>query len=362
MSTGLSAILDKKEHDRADILAMLQCSEDEVPLLYRKASAVRDIHLGNNVFLRGLIEYSNICGKNCLYCSIRRENHSIDRYSLTNDEVIEAAMTAFRLNYGSIALQAGGNSSQEFAENIEVLIRTIRRMTGNRLGITLSLGEQTRETYRRWYDAGAHRYLLRIEAASEALFRKVHPDDDMQAYHRRLECLKIIKETGYQTGTGLVVGLPSQTMSHLADDIVFIRDFDADMCCLGPFIEHSETPSGIRGSDNLFMKERFNLTLRMIAIIRIIMKDINIIAATAIQSVDPSGREKAIACGANVVMPNLTPAHHRHRNQVPNGRPRIIEISETNVSGLDFNLIPGMNLSLGLMGDTPHFSRRLDRE
>jgi len=362
MATGLTVILDKKDHDRSDILAMLQCSEDEVPLLYRKASAVRDMHLGNNVFLRGLIEYSNICGNNCLYCSIRRENHSIDRYTLANDEVIKAAMTAFRLNYGSIAIQAGGNSSQEFADNIEELIRTIRQMTGGRLGITLSLGEQTRETYQRWHEAGAHRYLLRIEAASEALFRKVHPDDDMQSYRRRIECLKILQETGYQTGTGLVVGLPCQTMSHLADDIIFLRDFDVDMCCLGPFIEHSESHSRNMGDDNLFMKERFNLTLRMIAIIRIIMKDINIIAATSIHSVDPIGREKAISCGANVVMPNLTPAYHRHRNKVQNGKPRYTEISETNISGLDFNLIPGMNLSLGLLGDTPHFSRRLVRQ
>ncbi|MRR18668.1 [FeFe] hydrogenase H-cluster radical SAM maturase HydE [bacterium] len=359
MVPGLSAILDKKDHDRSDILAMLQCSDEEVPLLFRRASAVRDMHLGSNVFLRGLIEYSNICGKNCLYCSIRRENHEIDRYTLTKDEVIEAVMTAHRLNFGSISLQSGGNSSQEFTDNIEDLIRTIRQMTGGRMGITLSLGEQTRETYQRWHEAGAHRYLLRIEAASEALFRRVHPGDDMQSYYRRLECLKIIKETGYHTGTGLVVGLPFQTMSHLADDIIFMRDFDVDMCCLGPFIEHSATLSDIRNGDNLFMKERFNLTLRMIAIIRIVMKDINIITATSIHAVDPAGREKAISCGANVVMPNLTPAQHRHRNQVHNGKPRHIEINETNISGLDFSLLPGMTLSLGLWGDTPHYSRRL---
>lgn len=362
MASGLSVILDKNNYDRSDILAMLQCSEEEAPQLYRRAAAVRDMHIGNNVYLRGLIEYSNICGKNCLYCGIRRENHNIDRYTMTNDEVIEAAMTAYRLNYGSIAIQAGENQSKTFVDNIEELVRSIRQLTGGRLGITLSLGEQTRETYQRWYDAGAHRYLLRVEAASEALYRKVHPDDDMHRYNRRIECLRVIQETGYQTGSGVMVGLPYQTMSHLADDIIFMRDFDIDMCGMGPFIEHSDTPLGARGTDNLFIKERFNLTLRMIAIIRIIMKDINIVASTAMQTIDPAGREKAIACGANVVMPNLTPARYRPGYQIYEGKPGFSEINENNISGLNFGLIPGTTLGLGIWGDTPHFNRRQARQ
>ncbi|MCA1741865.1 MAG: [FeFe] hydrogenase H-cluster radical SAM maturase HydE, partial [Bacteroidales bacterium] len=227
--------------------------------------------------------------------------------------------------------------------------------------ITLSLGEQTRETYERWFDAGAHRYLLRVEAASEALYRRVHPDDDMHRYNRRLECLKMIQETGYQTGTGVMVGLPYQTMSHLADDIIFMRDFDIDMCGMGPFIEHSDTPLGVRGTDNLFIRERFNLTLRMIAIIRIIMKDINIVASTAMQAIDTAGREKAISCGANVVMPNLTPSRYRNGYKIYAGKPAFNEINETNISGLNFNLIPGTTLALGLWGDTPHYSRRMAR-
>jgi biotin synthase len=361
MASGLASILEKKEHDRSDILAMLQCSEDEAPLLFRKASAVRDRYIGNSIFLRGLIEYSNICGKNCLYCGIRRENHKVDRYALTNEEVIEAAMTAYRLNFGSIAIQSGENPSSGYVDNMEELIRTIRELTGGKLGITLSLGEQTRETYQRWFAAGAHRYLLRVEAASEALYRRVHPDDNMHRYHRRLECLKIIQETGYQTGTGVMVGLPYQTMSHLADDVIFMRDFDIDMCGMGPFIEHSETPLGVRGTDNLFIRERFNLTLRMIAIMRIVMKDINIVASTAMQTIDAAGREKAIACGANVVMPNLTPSRYRNGYKIYEGKPGYSEINETNISGLNFNLIPGTTLALGIWGDTPHYSRRMAR-
>jgi biotin synthase len=359
MSSGLASILDKKDPDRSDILAMLHCSEDEAPLLYRRAAAVRDKYVGNHVYLRGLIEYSNMCGKNCLYCGVRRDNKKIEKYRLTNDEVIEAAMTAYRLNFGSIAIQSGENSSSEFVDNMEVLIRTIKKLSGGELGITISLGEQSMETYRRWYEAGAHRYLLRIEASSEDLYRKVHPDDEMHSYYRRLECLRIIQETGYQTGTGVMIGLPYQTMAHLADDIIFMRDFDIDMCGMGPFIEHSDTPLGTRGTDNLFLKERFNMTLRMIAIIRIIMKDINIVASTAMQTIDPAGREKAIACGANVVMPNLTPARYRAGYLIYEGKPGYLEVNESNISGLNLGLIPGITIGRGIWGDTPHYRKRL---
>jgi biotin synthase len=359
MGSAIASVLDRKDHDRSDILEMLQCSEEDAHQLYRKAAAVRNRSVGKQVFLRGLIEYSNICGKNCLYCGVRRDNQKIERYTLSREEVLEAAMTAYRLNFGSIAIQSGENSSKVFVDTIENLVTTIREMTGGKMGITLSLGEQSRETYQRWFDAGAHRYLLRIEASSEALYRRVHPDDDMHRYKKRLECLKIIQETGYQTGTGVMVGLPYQTMSDLADDIIFMRDFDIDMCGMGPFIEHSDTPLGARGTDNLFLRERFNLTLRMIAILRIIMKDINIVASTAMQTIDPAGREKAISCGANVVMPNLTPARFRAGYQIYEGKPGYREVNESNISGLNFDLIPGTTLGLGTWGDTPHFGRRL---
>lgn len=359
MASGITTTLDKKDYDRSDILALLQCSEEEAPLLYRKAASIRDRYVGNHVFLRGLIEYSNLCGKNCLYCGIRRENLKIDRYTLTNDEVFEAAMTAHRLNFGSIAIQSGENSSKVFVDNIEELIKSIRIKTGGELGITLSLGEQSGETYQRWFDAGAHRYLLRIEASSEALYRRVHPDDEMHRYYKRLEALRLIQKTGYQTGTGVMVGLPYQTMEHLVDDIIFMRDFDIDMCGMGPFIEHTDTPLGIKGTDNPFLIERFNLTLKMISVMRIIMKDINIVASTAMQTLDPAGREKAIMCGANVVMPNLTPAKYRAGYLIYEGKPGYLEANESNISGLNFDLMPGITLGLGKWGDTPHYKRRL---
>lgn len=358
MTSVIQTILDKEYPERSDIIELLRCSEEEAPLLYRKAAEVRDRYLGNIVYLRGLIEYSNVCGKNCLYCGIRRENRKVEHYTLANDEVIKAAMKAYRLNFGSIAIQSGENTSESFISNIEELITTIKKMTDGRLGITLSLGEQKRETYKRWFAAGAHRYLLRIEASSPDLYRKAHPDDGMHNYYNRLECLKILKEEGFQTGTGVMVGLPCQTLNHLADDIIFMRDFDVDMCGMGPFIEHSDTPLGRNGAENLFLKERFSLTLRMIAIARIVMKDINIVASTAMQTVDTFGREKAIACGANVIMPNLTPERYRAGYRIYEGKPAFKEVEEANLSGLNLDLIPGTAIGLGIWGDAPHFNKR----
>ncbi len=413
MGSGIAGLLEKSDLERSDIITLLQCSDDEAPILFRKAASVRDHYLGSRVYLRGLIEYSNICSKNCLYCGVRCANTLVERYTMTRDEVLDAAMTAYRLNLGSIAIQSGENSSPAYTGIIEELVSTIRMMTDGRLGITLSLGEQSRETYERWFNAGAHRYLLRIEASSEELYRKIHPDDERHSYRRRLSCLKAIQATGYQTGTGVMIGLPWQSVENLADDIIFMRDFDIDMCGMGPYIEHADTPlgqvagretqsdRGSRGSaaaddgavkgrrahddgaagdgatrDNGaagdgaerdqgsqrggadLLRRRFNLSLRMIALMRIVMKDINIVASTAMQTIDPAGREKAIMCGANVVMPNLTPAQYREGYRIYAGKPGYREVSESDVSGLRQELIPGITIGLGEWGDTPHYARR----
>ncbi len=358
MNYGIKSILEKKELDSNDIITLLKCDDEQAVFLFNSAANVREKYLGNNVYLRGLIEYSNICGKNCLYCGIRRENRKIRRYTLTKDEVIESALYAYRMNFGSIAIQAGENTSSAFVEEIENLIRIIRRKTDNKLGITLSLGEQDRDVYQRWFDAGAHRYLLRIETSSIDLYRKVHPDDRMHDYYRRLDCLRAIQDIGYQTGTGVMIGLPFQTINNLADDLIFMRDFDIDMCGMGPFIEHSDTPLGLNGTNNLFLRERVGLTLRMIAILRIIMKNINIVASTAMQTVDRTGREKAIMCGANIIMPNLTPARYRDDYKIYAGKPGYAEVDEDNISGLDLGLLPGISIGLGKWGDAAHFAAR----
>lgn len=358
MATAINEILNKKTLDHDAIVTLLTCDGEQAVHLFRRAAEIRNRYVGNRVYLRGLIEYSNVCSKNCLYCGIRRDNRKIHRYTLTDDEVVETALYAFRMNMGSIAIQAGEHAGEAFADRIEALIRKIRGLTDGQLGITLSLGEQEKDVYRRWFEAGAHRYLLRIEASSEELYRRVHPDDDMHDYYRRLDCLRHLQETGYQTGTGVMIGLPFQTLDNLADDVIFMRDFDIDMCGMGPFIEHSDTPLGLGGTDNLFLRERFELTLRMIAVMRIIMKDINIVASTAMQTVDRHGREKAIACGANIVMPNLTPAKYREDYRIYEGKPGYRQVTESDISGLDLSLLPETVIGTGAWGDPVHYNTR----
>lgn len=300
-----------KELDLDAIKQLLSSEGQEEENLIRRGLEVKLAHLDNYVHLRGLIEFGNVCEKNCLYCGLRRGNGKIARYVLSDEEVLSCARLAKDLGYGSVALQSGERSDPEFVDRVERLVREIKKIDGGSLGITLSLGEQTEETYRRWFDAGAHRYLLRIESSNEELYYRIHPHDDKHSFRRRLDCLDILKSIGYQTGTGVMVGLPYQTVDHLAADLLFFKRMDVAMVGLGPYIPHPDTPL-YRLKDLVpSAEERMRMTLKMIAILRIMMPEINMVAATANQTIDPQGREKAIMAGANVIMPNLTPGEYR---------------------------------------------------
>ena len=300
-----------KELDLDAIKQLLSSEGQEEKNLIRRGLEVKLAHLDNYVHLRGLIEFGNVCEKNCLYCGLRRGNGKIARYALSDEEVLSCARLAKDLGYGSVALQSGERSDPEFVDRVERLVREIKKIDSGSLGITLSLGEQTEETYRRWFDAGAHRYLLRIESSNEELYYRIHPHDDKHSFRRRLDCLDILKSTGYQTGTGVMVGLPYQTVDHLAADLLFFKRMDVAMVGLGPYIPHPDTPL-YRLKDLVPpAEERMRMTLKMIAILRIMMPEINMVAATANQTIDPQGREKAIMAGANVIMPNLTPGEYR---------------------------------------------------
>lgn len=300
-----------KELDLDAIKQLLSSEGQEEENLIRRGLEVKLAHLDNYVHLRGLIEFGNVCEKNCLYCGLRRGNEKIARYTLSDEEVLSCARLAKDLGYGSVALQSGERSDPEFVDRVERLVREIKKIDGGSLGITLSLGEQTEETYRRWFDAGAHRYLLRIESSNEELYYRIHPHDDKHSFRRRLDCLDILKSIGYQTGTGVMVGLPYQTVDHLAADLLFFKRMDVAMVGLGPYIPHPDTPL-YRLKDLVPpAEERMRMTLKMIAILRIMMPEINMVAATANQTIDPQGREKAIMAGANVIMPNLTPGEYR---------------------------------------------------
>ena len=291
---SIHEILEKSEFTKSDIVQLLSASGEDEKLLFKHAASVKEKYIGNTVYLRGLIEMSNMCAKDCLYCGIRKSNSHVNRYSLSEKEVLIAIEFAYKNRYGSVAIQSGEINSPAFTDKINNILKASKKLTNGEIGITLSCGEQSEETYRTWFESGAHRYLLRIESSTEELYSKIHPNDANHNFTTRINALKTLKKIGYQVGTGVMVGLPFQTLEHLADDLLFMKDFDVDMCGMGPYIEHKETPLYVYKNGLLPLNERLRLTLRMIAILRIMMKDINIVATTALQTIDKIGREKAI--------------------------------------------------------------------
>lgn len=269
-------------------------------------AAARDIRarVGKNEILsRGLVECSNICAKNCLYCGIRRGNTKVGRYRMPEDEVVGCLAEARRRGFLAVAFQAG---EVEGEANTAYYERLLAKCDG--LEVTLSLGEQTEAVYRRWKDAGALRYLIRIETSNRTLYDRIHPGTC--SFERRVQCIRTLKKLGYITGTGVMIGLPGQTIGDLARDIVFYGDENADMIGMGPFVPHAVTPMGKTEESGMF--DRFEMSLRMIALTRLYLWNVNIVAATALAALDPvNGQRRGIDAGANVVMPNLTPVKYR---------------------------------------------------
>ena len=346
-----------------DMKALLAAEGEEMERLLRRALEVKLRELDNYVHLRGLIEFGNTCEKNCLYCGLRRGNTSVERYCLSDDEVLSCARLAHELGYGSVALQSGERSDPEFIARIERLVREIKKIDGGSLGITLSLGEQTEDTYRRWFDAGAHRYLLRIESSNEELYYKIHPRDSKHSFRQRIGCIESLLKTGYQTGTGVMVGLPFQTLDHLAGDLLFFKQMDVAMVGLGPYIPHPDTPL-YRFKDLIpSAKERMDMTLKMIAVLRLMMTRINMVAATANQTIDPQGREKAIKAGANVIMPNLTPGEYRESYFIYPDKACVKDTPDQRQTCLDIRLAAiGHRIQYNAWGDSLAFTQKNTRK
>lgn len=344
--------------NKQQIIELLNATGKKRTLLFEEAAKIKNKYVGNTVYLRGLIEFSNICNKDCLYCGIRKSNSNTERYNLTDAEILTAVTFAHEQNYGSVVLQSGEISGIFFTERIENLLQQIKIQTNNEIGITLSLGEQSEETYRRWFNAGAHRYLLRVESSNEKLYAKIHPNDQNHLFANRLNALKTLKNIGYQTGTGVMIGLPFQTIDHLADDLLFMHTTDIDMCGMGPYIEHEQTP--LNGTKNAFsLSERFDLSLKMIAILRLLMPNINIAATTALQAIDPLGREKAIKAGANIIMPNITPGKYRNSYKLYNNKPCTDEDADTCNTCIEARIsLTGNNIGYGKWGDSKHFKNK----
>lgn len=345
--------------EKSEIIGLLRSEGEERSSLFRRAREVRDQTLGNKVYFRGLIEFSNICSKDCFYCGIRKSNKRVVRYEAIDEEILTACRFAWENRFGSVVLQSGERSSPRFVDRVERLVREIKRFSGGELGITLSCGEQSRESYQRWREAGAHRYLLRIETSSPALYARIHPQNSLHTFEKRLEALRLLRETGFQVGTGVMIGLPFQTVEELAADLLFFREIDIDMCGMGPYIEHEHTPLYQYRHLLLPREERFGLALRMIAVLRLLMPDINIAAATALQAIDPAGREKAVAVGANVIMPNLTPCQYRRDYLLYEDKPCLDEDAELCRNCLEARIeLTGSEIGYGEWGDSKHFQHR----
>ena len=368
-----------------------------------EALALKLKHRGPEVYFRGLIEISNKCRKNCLYCGIRGGNCNVERYEMSDEQVLREAQFALDAGYGSIAIQGGERTDSAFIERITRLVYAIRRLepggnpldvissgkgsgslgkisgTENGLGITLSLGEQEREVYREWMNAGATRYLLRIEASNRELYEKLHPgfrftggdcrEAKMHSYDRRVQALQDLKSEGYLLGSGIMIGLPFQTGEHLEEDLQFLKNLQVDMVGMGPYIPHKDTPLGqivaywrSQGGEgavareqcgmefqgradgsilqqlvlpehlmqlaqqprgdfwNLTNEELLELCIDMVARLRILMPHINIAATTALQVLHPDGREMALLAGANVIMPNMTESSLRGNYSLYEGK------------------------------------------
>lgn len=343
----------------AEIIRLLNCREEEERQLFAEAVRLRDSHISNNVHLRGLIEISNICRKDCLYCGIRKSNTAVERYTLSDKEILETARFADEYHYGSIVLQGGERTDTAFVQRIGKLLSEIKKRSQNRLGITLSLGEQTEDTYRYWFENGAHRYLLRIETSDQQLYRKLHPHNTLHAFDTRRACIESLKRCGYQTGSGIMIGLPFQTTEMLARDLLFLKSLDIDMVGMGPYLEHPETPLYALREQLVSPPERLRLGLRMVACLRLLMPDINIAATTALQAIDPLGREKALAAGANVLMPNITPALQRKNYTLYQNKPFSEEGAEEIMQKLVESVSRyGCRIAFREWGDSCHWQKK----
>lgn len=271
--------------------------------LFNLADKIRRKYVGNEVHLRGLIEFSNICKCNCKYCGLRSENKTIDRYRISEEEIISYAKNAVKMGYKTVVLQSG---EDKFFDT-DKMCNIIKKIKELDIALTLSIGERTFEEYKAFKQAGADRYLIRIETTDKNLYKKMHPNMD---FNNRIRCLEDLKTLGYEVGTGCLVGLPEQTIESLANDILFFKEIEADMIGIGPFIPHPQTPlKDTKHGD-------FILALKVMALTRILLKDINIPATTAMETLNPNGRIIALQSGANVVMPNITTSEYREKYEI----------------------------------------------
>jgi biotin synthase len=316
--------------------------------------------VGNRVYFRGLLEFSNRCALSCLYCGIRRDNVAVARYTLSLEEIRQGARRVAERGWGSLVLQSGENTSPS---NVDFICHAVRRIKEDTcssrlpsgLGITLSTGVHSIDAYLQFFAAGAHRYLLRVETTDADLFARIHPAE--QTLEERVQALRNLRAAGFLVGTGVMIGLPGQTHRMLARDILFFKDMEVDMVGMGPYQPHRDTP--MAGLPIMSSEERLALSLRMIAVTRLVLKKVNIASTTALETLSPSGRELGIAFGANVAMPNVTPDSERRNYQLYDGKPCLDEAADASGMALHQKMESlGRIVGIDEWGDSRHSTDR----
>ena len=302
---------DEKRLDHADWTALLATWDDSdreyAAGIARELATAR---FGHGVFVRGIVEFSNVCRNDCLYCGIRKSNRNVERYRLTEAEILECAEAGYEYGFRTFVLQSGEDATYP-AQRLASLVRELKTRHGD-CAVTLSVGELEHDEYQMLFDAGADRYLLRHETADPEHYRMLHPAN--LSWEHRMKCLRDLKEIGFQTGCGFMVGSPGQTPETLAKDMEFITDFRPAMIGIGPFIPHCDTPFADQPAG------RVDMTLFLLSLCRILHPDVLLPATTALGTMDPTGREKGILAGANVIMPNLSPEQVRAKYMLYNNK------------------------------------------
>ena len=303
--TNLDYILNKKELSKDEIVLLLSLSDDEeIKALFNRADEIRKKFCGDEIHLRGIIEFSNYCEQDCVYCGLRKSNLTLERYRISTDEIINTAIKINSVGIKTVVLQSG----EDFHYTKDDITKIIRAIKENcDVAITLSLGERSFDEYDEWKLAGADRYLLKHETANPKLYSALH---SKQKLEERITHIRYLKSIGYQTGSGNIIGLPKQTIEDIADDILLCRELDCDMCSFSPFIPSPDTPfRDVPAAD-------LTLTLKTMAVARIVLKNVHIPATTALSTLTPEGRKLGLLVGANVIMPNFTPDEYKDKYRI----------------------------------------------
>ena len=321
LKTKRPRLLDRLRFHRDEANRLLRAQGNALDELYRRANAVRRQFMGDEVFIRGIVEFSNVCARNCYYCGIRAGNKHVKRYTMSADEILEVVRRFPANGQGTVVLQSGEASASFDDEALGKLIRRIKRETP--VAVTVCVGNRPGEIYRYWRDCGMDRYLIRFETSDPELYARLHPDSSLA---ERLDCLKTLRDLGVQTGSGFMIGVPGETVEILTNNILLCRKLDLDMIGIGPFIPHPDTPLG--NTPNAYAADP-DMFFKALAVLRLFNPDAHIPATTAYDATfSGTGRDLALQRGANVFMPNATPSRYRKYYLLYPGKPCVDESAD----------------------------------